>query len=249
MVKRATFGDDRLIKLITSSATEGEMDYSNLLETVLGHLNGLEVTGTAATGEPVTHEALAAVEAEMKVRLPTELREFYLTVGDGFTLYWETDPDDPKKLWGSLRVPELAALAGMYSGWRGLVLYTPERAEEYGFPYTKDPTLAKRTAARMWHWLPVIEEPNGDAICLDLGAPGCPVVFDKHDWMDGGSGDNGHLLAPNWRAFLVSWGSVCFQDPIHWSWYLRPGGGVDWSGEAFRNPFRVAGLAEPGAST
>ena len=126
-----------------------------------------------------------------------------------------------------------------------MVLYSPERAEEYGFPYTKDPILAKRTAARMWNWLPVIEEGNGDSICLDLDAPSCPVVFDKHDWMDGGSGDNGHPLAPNWRAFLLGWGSVCFQVPdgLYWPWCFRPGGGVAWDSESFRSPFRIADLA------
>ena len=224
------------------------MDYPTLLETVIDHLEGLGVACTATARDPATDKALASAEARMNVRLPAELREFYRTVGDGFVLFWQSDPNDPQKPWGSLQVPSLSSLADGYSGWRGLVLYTPERAEEYGFPGTKDPALAKRTAARMWHWLPIIEEGNGDAICLDLGAPGCPVVFDRHDWMDGGSGDNGHPLAPNWRAFLMSWGRVCFQDPIHWTWYFRPGGGVDWDGEPFRSPFRVAGLAEPGAA-
>jgi cell wall assembly regulator SMI1 len=222
------------------------VDYGDLLELVLRHLQGLGIDCTALAGEPATDEELAAAEAEMKVRLPAELREFYQTVGDGFTLFWQSDPDDPKKPWGNFEVPDLSALAGMRAGWRELVLFTPEKAEEYGFPYTKDPALAKCTAARMWHWLPVIEHGNGDSICLDLGAPGSPVVFDKHDWMDGGSGDNGHPLAPNWRAFLAGWGSVCFQHPedLYWPWCIRPGGGVAWDGEHFRSPFRVADLAE-----
>jgi cell wall assembly regulator SMI1 len=181
----------------------------------------------------------------MNVRLPADLREFYQVIGDGLLLFWQSDPEDAQKPWGSLQVPELSALAEMCAGWRKLVLYSPEQAEKYGFTGTKDPALAKRTAARMWNWLPLIEQGNGDSICLDLGAPGCPVVFDKHDWMDGGSGDNGHLLAPNWRAFLRGWGSVCFQFRSYWPWYFRPGGGMDWDNEEFRSPFRVPGLAEP----
>lgn len=223
------------------------MDYPDLLETVLRHLEGLGVAYTAVAGEPVTDEELASAEVEMKVRLPTELREFYQVIGDGFLLHWQSDPDDPKKPWGFLQVPELSSLASMYAGWRGQVLYSPERAEEYGFPYTKDPALAKRTAARMWHWVPLIEEGNGDSICLDFGIPGCPVIFDRHDWMDGGPGDNGHPLAPNWQAFLMGWGSVCFQQPedLYWPGCFRPGGGVAWDGEHFRSPFRVA---EPDAA-
>jgi cell wall assembly regulator SMI1 len=189
------------------------MDYPSLLETVLGHLEELGVACTATASDPATDEALASAEARMKVRLPGELREFYQEIGDGFSLFWEADPCDHTKPWGSLQVPALAALTDLHAGWREMVLYSPEKAEEYGFPYTKDSALAKRTAARMWHWLPVIQDGNGDSICLDLGAPGWPVIFDRHDWKDGGSGENGHPLAPNWRAFLTRWGSVCFQPP------------------------------------
>ncbi|WP_162671139.1 SMI1/KNR4 family protein [Gemmata massiliana] len=224
---------------------EREVDYPSLLETVLGHLEELGVTYLATSGELVTDEVLESAEASMKIRLPAELREFYQTVGDGFSFFWESDSGDPKTPWGSLPVPSLSSLVKMYTGWRGLVLYSPERAEEYGFPHTKDPALAKHTAARMWHWLPIIAEENGDAICLDLGAPGCPVVFDQHDWMDGGSGDNGHPLGANWREFLIGWGSVCFQMPkdLYWPWCFRPGG-VAWDGEHFHSRFRVAELAK-----
>ncbi|VTU00414.1 : SMI1_KNR4 [Gemmataceae bacterium] len=218
------------------------MDYSDILGTVIGHLEGLGIECTATAGEDVGEAELASAEATMGVQLPAELREFYQAFGDGVGVFWRSDPDDFGKPWGSLNVPTLASLAEMYHGWRGLVLYTPEQAEKYGFPYTDDPALAKRTAARMWHWLPIIDEPNGDAICLDLGAPGCPVVFNRHDWMDGGTGDDGHILAPSWRAFLMAWGSVCYQDPVHWTDCLRQGGGVDWSCKRFDRSLHVAGL-------
>jgi hypothetical protein len=97
----------------------------------------------------------------------------------------------------------------------------------------------------MWHWLPVIEVENADLICQDLSDPCCPVIFNQHDWLDGGSGDNGHPLAPNWRAFLQAWGSVCFQFPrsLWWPACFRPGSGVVWDGEQFREPFRIGGMA------
>lgn len=225
------------------------MGYQGLFDAVYARLEELGATGTAIGDDPATDEALAATETEMGVHLPEELREFYRTVGDGHSFFWESDPDDHSKPWGSLKVPSLAGLAEMYRGWRGLALYTPDRAEAYGFTGTKDPDLAKRTAARMWHWLPVVGEPSGDAICIDLGAPGYPVVLDEHDWMDGGTGDNGHVLAGSWREFLVSWGRVCFRDPIHWTRCLRSGGGVDWGAEPFRGPFRLTGPGEPGEVT
>jgi cell wall assembly regulator SMI1 len=220
------------------------MDYGGLVETVRRYLKGQGIDCAVTAGKPVNGKALAKTESEMQVRLPADLREFYRSIGDGLSIFWEAEPNDAHRPFGGLYVPTLASHAALYRGWREMALYSPEQAEKYGFPYTKDPALAKRTAARMWHWLPVIEEGNGDMICQDLSDRGGPVIFHKHDWLDGGSGDDGHLLAPNWGAFLAGWGSVCFQFPEghYWPSCFRPGGGVDWGGEHFRSPYRVADL-------
>lgn len=222
------------------------MEYEQLFAMVRRHLEDLEIACEIKAGKIATEKMIAKIEANIKVRLPADLRNFYLTVGNGFHLFWEKDSDQPKTPFGGVRVPTLKYLASMYTGWREMALYSPEEAEEYGFPHTKDPALAKRTAARMWHWLPVLEEGNGDMICLDLSDPMGPVIFNKHDWLDGGTGDNGHLLAPNWRAFLVGWGSVCFQDPknFYWPSSFQERGGVDWSGDAFQDPYRIKNLVE-----
>ena len=226
------------------------VDYRGILDAVRRHVEGQGVGCAVTSGKPASEKAVAAAEAKLKVRLPTELREFYRTVADGYAMFWEADPNDSKQPFGGLQVPKLSSLAEMYSGWRGMALYNPEQADKYGFPYTKDPALAKRTAARQWQWLPVIEEGNGDLICLDLSVPSGQVIFHKHDWLDGGTGYDGHPLAQSWRAFLASWGSVCFQDPngLYWPSCFQSGGGVAWDGEQFRSPFRVPGLAEPGAA-
>ncbi|MEJ5277184.1 MAG: SMI1/KNR4 family protein [Thermogemmata sp.] len=226
------------------------MKYTRLFDTVRRHLERLGVACEIEAGKVATAKAVARIEAKIQVRLPAELREFYQTMGDGFLFRWQTEPEDHNGPFASLWVPTLDYLASMYTGWRKIALYSPEESERYGFPGTKDPALAKRTAARMWHWLPVLEQGNGDMICLDLGDPGCPVVFDKHDWMDGGTGDNGHVLAPNWRAFLIGWGSVCFQHPkyLYWPFCFREGGGVAWDGDQFRDPYRIPALAEASAA-
>jgi cell wall assembly regulator SMI1 len=222
------------------------MDYKSLFDTVRSHVVGQGAACEVRGGKLATEKALAKVEAEIKVRLPAELREFYRTMGNGFSLRWEASSDDNKAPFANFQVPTLKYLASMYTGWREMCLYSPAKAEKYGFPYTNDPALAKRTAARMWNWLPVIEEGNGDLICQDLSDPSCPVVFNQHDWLDGGTGDNGHLLAPNWPAFLIGWGSVCFQLPqsLYWPACFQPAGGVAWAGEEFREPYRIADLAE-----
>jgi len=226
------------------------VDYRGILDAVRRHVERQKVDCAVTSGNPASEKAVAATEAKLKVRLPAELREFYRTVADGYAMFWQVDPNDAKQAFGCLQVPKLSSLAEMYSGWRGMALYNPEQAEKYGFPYTKDPALAKRTASRQWHWLPVIKEGNGDLICLDLSVSGGPVIFHKHDWLDGGTGNDGHPLASSWRAFLAGWGSVCFQFPdgLYWPPCFKPGGGVAWDSEQFRSPFRVVSLAEPNAA-
>lgn len=221
------------------------MDYSDLFGTVRRHLEPHGVICEVEAGKKVTQKAFAKAETKMKVLLPVELREFYFAVGDGLSFRWQADPEDLKEPFANLEVPSLTHLASMYVGWRQMALYSPEEAEKYGFPYTEDPELAKRTAAKMWHWLPVIEEGNGDLICQDLSDPACPVIFHEHDWLDGGSGDSGHFLGASWLAFLTAWGSVCFQFPrsLWWPSTFRTGGGVDWHGEQFCETFRIEGLA------
>lgn len=227
------------------------LDYRGILDSVRRHVEGQGVSCAVTNGKPASEKAVAAAEAKLKFRLPAELREFYRTVADGYAMFWQADPSDSKQPFGGLYVPKLSSLAEMYTGWRGMALFNPEQADKYGFPYTKDPVLAKRTAARQWQWLPICEEANGDLICFDLSVPSGPVIFHKHDWLDGGTGEDGHPLAQSWRTFLTGWGSVCFQFPqsLYWPSCFRPSGGVAWDSEQFRGPFRVAGLAETLAAT
>lgn len=221
------------------------MKYDTLFNSVQSHLERQGVECQIQVGKIASDKAISKIESKLSIQIPDELKEFYQSVGNGYTFFWEANTGDSRKsITTLLQVPTLANLASMYVGWREMVLYTPEAAEKYGFPYTEDPALAKQTAARMWHWLPVIEEGNGDMFSLDLSMPGGPVIFDRHDWMDGGTGNNGHLLASNFKTFLIAWGGVCFQSPesLYWPSCLRPEGGIDWDNEQFRSPFRVAGL-------
>lgn len=221
------------------------MVYARLFDTVRGHLERLGIACEIEAGEVATEQAVAQAEAKISIRLPADLREFYQTMGDGFSFSWDAAVDRPKRPFADLYVPNLEYLVSLYSGWREMALYSPEAAEKYGFPFTKDPALAKRTAARMWHWLPILQHVNGDMICLDLSDASCPAIFNKADWMGGGTGDNGHLLAPNWRAFLIGWGSVCFQFPknLYWPSCFKKLGGVAWDGDQFCDPYRIAELA------
>jgi len=64
----------------------------------------------------------------------------------------------------------------------------------------------------MKDWIPFIEEPGGDAYCLDL-ANG-EIVFDKHDWFDGFgeiAETNGMIAAPSLIDFVRTWGRFSFS--------------------------------------
>lgn len=217
------------------------MEYKDLFDTVRRRLDSLGVKYEIEAGKLASEKVLEKIEAKIQVQLPSKLRAFYQTVGDGFSFSWQSDADDLEQPFANLQIPTLKHLASLYSGWREMVLYSPEEAEKYGFPYTKDPALAKRTAARMWNWLPVIEEGNGDMFCLELNGDNCPVIFNKHDWLDGGTGDNGHPMASNWEKFLSDWASVCFQFPksMYWPTCFRDHEGIDWNGDEFRDPYRI----------
>jgi cell wall assembly regulator SMI1 len=223
------------------------MDYRSLFQRVQSHLESLQVKYSFYTGRSVIERwDIWAVQDTLKRPLPDDLRRFYLEVGNGLEFRWNAQSEEDHSPFANLQIPSLAELACRYLEWQESSLYTPEKAEEYGFPYTKNPELAKRTAARMWDWLPVLQEGNGDQICIDLSISSNPVLFDQLDWMDGGTGDNGYFLAESWSAFLTRWASVCFQFPksLWWKTVLKPESGVCWEGDEFRAPFRISDLAE-----
>jgi cell wall assembly regulator SMI1 len=229
----------------TRSHERHTMDYAALFDTVRQHLESLAIATEIISGAVATDDAIAQLEATIGCRLPADVRDFYQTVGDGFSLAWQSDADASGQPFAALIVPPLEDVLRTYTEWRDTMLYTPEKADAYGFPSTDDPALAKRTAARMWHWLSIIDEGNGDTLCIDLSDSDGPVIFNQHDWLDGGTGDNGHPLAANWRAFLIAWGSVCFQFPkdLYWPSCFHKLGGVDWNSDEFREPYRIPLLA------
>src|SRR5262245_47058890 len=101
------------------------MDYKRLFDTVRRHLEGLGGGCKVAAGNVASEHAVAKFEGRMRVRLPTELREFYQSVADGFSFRWEADPNDSKAPFASLQVPTLKYLGSMYTGWRKTALYSP----------------------------------------------------------------------------------------------------------------------------
>lgn len=173
--------------------------------------------------------------------LDPELLNFYHKGTNGLLFSWVAKESLDLQSIASVSLPNLKELVKHVESWKGILYYTPEQIEEYGFPHTDNPALAKQTAERMNNWVPLLGSGEADLICVDLGAPGCPVVYHKHDWMDGGTGENGTFMAANWTEFLESWSKVCFQDPFPKDWpeFFLPEGGIDWESDSFAEPFRL----------
>src|SRR5262249_14821528 len=158
-------------------------------------------------------------------------KDFFTDCGNGLVYSW-----DHKDHFGSLLLPPLKMLVENYQGWKELVLWM----DDYAFPHVDDPKLGKKTYQRMKRWLPLISEGNGDGFCIDCGSKTAPVVFHRHDWYDGGSGENGHLVADNLFDFVQSWSRVCFISPKNCYWpETFSENGISWTSQFFEEKFII----------
>jgi hypothetical protein len=202
-----------------------------IFETVSSHLHELGIECELIKVPPT--ELVKVLKAEKKIGLPIpdSLKKLYTEYANGLVFHWSHGDD-----FGSLHIPNLTDLVSNRRAWAKLVLWK----DEYEFPHVQDPELAKQTNSRMKSWLPLIAEGNGDCFCLDCGVRGGPVVFDQHDWFDGGSGENGHRIAPSLTSFVARWGSVCFTWPkgCYWpSTFIRHG--VSWTSRHFKKEYII----------
>jgi hypothetical protein len=170
---------------------------------------------------------------------PPKLNQFRSQVGSGFGFRWRLGSRVDDLRYGGFQLMGMFEAASRLRLRKKDVLYTNKEADDYGFPYTNDPEVAKKTAARMWKFVPVIEFGNGDAISIDK-ADNDSVVFDQHDWMDGGTGDNGIKIGKTWDSFIEEWAIRCFQSPKNGHWpSVISSDGIDWESEQFDQRFRI----------
>jgi hypothetical protein len=204
----------------------------------------------------------------MKIPLPEPLLQLYREVGDGVALFWndgEPIPPSPEQLRVAAEIRKLSGLpfhiATRYSGERSggmrwppiakLVashLHRSKRSVEYNDNYdfhgVKDRHLARQTALRMRQWFRFHDEGNGDQFCIDTAATPNAVVFDQHDWCDGGSGANGAIMASSLPEFIEQWSKICFQNPkSNWWPSVLGGSGVDWTCDEFDSALRLSDSA------
>lgn len=213
------------------------MAYLELFQHVADHVRRQGVKVTFKRGKALSDTVIRGAQSRALIPIPPSMAEFYAEVGDGMTFAWTAKGDDAP--FANHEFPKLAdrTLESLSKlSWR------TEWQDDYDFRHTKDPKLAKQTALKMRRWMPFHSEANGDSFCLDTAIEPAPVVFDQHDWYDGGSGENGHLLGRSLLEFYTDWSQVCFQFPRSVWWptvFNKSGGGVNWRSPEFREPFRL----------
>ena len=213
------------------------MPYLQLFESVANHVRRQGVRVTFRRGNPLSPAVIKRAQSRSVIPIPDSMAEFFAEVGDGLVFRWAAKGNDAPS--ANINFEPLAE--HVYESL-DMVKWRTEWNDDYDFRGTDDPTLAKKTALKMRKWSPVHAEGNGDFISLDTAHNPAPVVYDRHDWMDGGTGENGHILANSLLEFYTAWAQVCFQFPRSLWWqrvFKKSGIGVNWNSPEFRAPFRL----------
>jgi cell wall assembly regulator SMI1 len=208
-----------------------EQELDELFDRARGHLRQAGAKCVLRKGRPASGAAVHRAEAQLGLLLPQQLKDVYLRYGNGVLLRWERGADR-----GRLDFPTVEGLVEQHRGWKELVLWK----DGHDFPHVADSGRARATYAGMKSWLPLVEEGNGDYFCVVAGQGGNPVVFHQHDWDDGGTGENGHRVAPDLLSFLRGWAGVCFTAPtgLHWPAAFTEGG-VAWTADHFKDKYVI----------
>jgi hypothetical protein len=212
------------------------MPYLELFQRAAKHVESQGCEVTFVRGRPVTKAAVGKARKTSILPLPDSLIAFYEEVGNGLEFSWSVEDDGgPSAL---LTIPKLTEVIAIFLNGMN---ERQEWDDTNAYAFTDNPKLARRTALKMRKWLGFYEVGNGDRFCFDTAALGSPIVYDQHDWMDSGTGANGHQLGPSLDSFLASWSKVCFQSPsrLWWPGVFHKRRGVDWRSDEFREPFRL----------
>jgi len=178
-----------------------------------------------------------AAQKRLGFALPESYIEFITRLANGLELSWHAD-ESP---FASFEMATLQSSIDGALGMRDWRFYDDAAARKYGFPYVDDSELAMVTNRLMHNWIPIHAEGNGDHFSINLNPDGFgAVIFDQHDWLDGGTGHNGYIMAADLPAFIESWSAVCFSRPrsLWWKSVLYENG-VNWGSNEFDDRFRV----------
>lgn len=213
------------------------MAYLELFDRVISHVKKEGLKVTFKRGKPLSRAVIEKSRQRSVIPIPLSLAEFYQEVGDGMLLHWAAKGE--RAAFSRIQISKIGdcVISSLES-----IKWRTEWDDNYEFKFTKDPKLAKKTAIKMRRWLPLHGEGNGDYFCLDTASDPTPLVYDCHDWFDGGTGKNGHVLGATLLKFFEEWAQVCFQQPHTLWWpnvFKKSDHGINWRSKEFCDPFRL----------
>lgn len=204
---------------------------------VRNHLSALGIEFYCDLNPVATMRDIDEANGQLGRTLPDSYVEVVTEFANGFQLSWRIKD-------GPFAAFEMETLESSTEGMLGMPnwrLYDDAAAQEYGFPHTEDSELAMRTNQRMHHWFPFHQVGNGDYFSIDMNEDRFgSVILDQHDWLDGGTGDNGFIMASDLPSFLKAWGNVCFAQPKTLWWKSVIGSdGIAWDSDQFDDRFHI----------
>ena len=210
------------------------------IDKVSSHLDAIGIKLECAINPSVPPREVEAAQKRLGLSFPEAYIQFVTNFSNGLQLSWDAGDDEG----ASFARFEMATLESSIDGILGMRdwrFYDEAAAENYGFPYVDDSEAALLTNRQMHNWIPFHAEGNGDNFSINLNGDGFGnVIFDQHDWLDGGTGHNGFLIAVDFYNFFDSWAQVCFSQPSGLRWKSVIGeNGVDWSSDEFEDRFRL----------
>ena len=197
------------------------------------NLNQRGLRARVEMGSPVSEGDLKAVDAETDFPMPTELRQFYLEVGDGFTFI--PDDSETSDLVGWERM-SLDDHKTFNSGFAGAI--EEEAMRELGKRSSRtDPELLKQQLERRMRWMPFYGFlGDGNVLCLDLSV-NLPVIrfYEALVWTSAPQTWD-FMLAASFTEFVERWSQYQFLSPAGaWTSFCTGDhfGRFDWAPEHF----------------
>lgn len=223
------------------------MQYLHLFDIVADYLRSRRAELRFERGPRITSSVLKRARAKSPIHIPDSMAEFYTEVGNGVIFAWSATGKGKHLPSGGLEIPKIQdhVLTTIDQ-----VTWRTEWDDTEDYCLTKNPALAKKTALKMRKWMPIFSEGNGDRFCLDTSLDPAPVVWDQHDWFDGGTGKNGHRFATSLKKFFSSWAQVCFQPPRNSYWpNVLTRTSVNWNSSHFDPNYRLPSKPIPHRKT
>jgi hypothetical protein len=214
------------------------MDFVTLFAKSIVRLTELGVTAEWYRGGPVTDQGIERVRAATTLSIPDSLLDFYRQIGNGMIFRWKVYSSTGVATHADIDFPSLERIIQEYEGGKaGLIHWI----DTYDHKFAADPAEARQLAVRMREWLPLLEDFESNALCIDCGNEGHPIVYHDHSWMDGGGEGHSHVVAPSLEVFIQNWSEVCFQEPysMYWPDVFEAATGVDWKSDEFQDQFRI----------